>query len=175
MTFAEIGVMMRTYAGAIALCYRRKGMYGNNQRPDVARVCDFLCENRAFSRPYQAQRRYSPPRAKLLRNCQNRVLATLATRNLTTLLAGILIFCCVLGLKPVRAFLFCFSSLPKPGRTNSPFFLVSLYARELRLRQVRFEVLILSCLAVPYGSGSDRFQGKTPLLVGLIWAHKQRP
>jgi hypothetical protein len=48
--------------------------------------------------------------------------AALATRNLTTVLAGILIFCCVLGLKPVRAFLFCFTSLPKPGKTNSPFF-----------------------------------------------------
>jgi len=57
--------------------------------------------------------------------------AALATRNLTTVLAGILIFCCVLGLKPVRAFLFCFTSLPKPGTTNSPFFLVSLYARLL--------------------------------------------
>src|SRR6266446_681179 len=52
--------------------------------------------------------------------------AALATRNLTTVLAGILIFCCVFGLKPVRAFLFCFSSLPKPGKTNSPFFLVAL-------------------------------------------------
>jgi hypothetical protein len=29
-----------------------------------------------------------------------------STRNLTTVLAGILIFCCVFGLKPVRAFLF---------------------------------------------------------------------
>src|SRR5258705_7662883 len=45
--------------------------------------------------------------------------AAVATRNLTTVLAGILIFCCVFGLKPVRAFLFCFTSLPKPGRTNS--------------------------------------------------------
>ncbi len=36
--------------------------------------------------------------------------AALATRNLTTVLAGILIFCCVFGLKPVRAFLFCFTS-----------------------------------------------------------------
>ena len=48
--------------------------------------------------------------------------AALATRYLTTVLAGILIFCCVFGLKPVRAFLFCFTSLPKPGKTNSPFF-----------------------------------------------------
>ena len=45
--------------------------------------------------------------------------ATLATRNFSTVLAEILIFCCVLGLKPVRAFLFCFTSLPKLGRTNS--------------------------------------------------------
>jgi hypothetical protein len=52
--------------------------------------------------------------------------ATLATRNLSTVLAGILIFCCVLGLKPVRAFLFCLTSLPKPGRTNSPVFLIVL-------------------------------------------------
>src|SRR6516165_2268775 len=51
--------------------------------------------------------------------------------NLSTVLAGILIFCCVLGLKPVRAFLFFFTSLPKPGRTNSPFFLTSLYANVL--------------------------------------------
>jgi hypothetical protein len=29
-------------------------------------------------------------------------------------------------LKPVRAFLFCFTSLPKPGKTNSPFFLAAL-------------------------------------------------
>jgi hypothetical protein len=42
--------------------------------------------------------------------------AALATRNLTTVFAGILIFCCVFGLKPVRAFLFCFTSLPKPAR-----------------------------------------------------------
>src|ERR1700681_1209775 len=54
--------------------------------------------------------------------------AALATRNLTTVLAGILIFSCVFGLKPERAFLFCFTSLPKPGKTNSPFFFVSLYA-----------------------------------------------
>ena len=51
--------------------------------------------------------------------------AALATRNLTTVLAGILIFFCVFGLKPMRAFLFCFTSLPKPGKTNSPFFLIS--------------------------------------------------
>src|ERR1700759_220118 len=52
--------------------------------------------------------------------------AALATRKLTTVLAGILIFCCVFGLKPVRAFLFCFTSFPKSGKTNSPFFFISL-------------------------------------------------
>jgi len=41
-------------------------------------------------------------------------------------LAGILIFFRVFGLKPTRAFPFCFSSLPKPGKMNSPFFLTAL-------------------------------------------------
>jgi serine/threonine protein kinase len=31
---------------------------------------------------------------------------------------GIMIFCCVFALKPVRAFLFCFTSLPKLGKTK---------------------------------------------------------
>src|SRR5208337_1083402 len=73
--------------------------------------------------------------------------AALATRNLTTVLAGILIFCCVLGLKPVRAFLFCFTSLPKPGRTNSPFFLISLYARLLSVSRNTPAVLLLVSVA----------------------------
>jgi hypothetical protein len=42
--------------------------------------------------------------------------AALATRNLTTVLAGILIFCCVFGLKPVRAFLFLLHQLAKSGQ-----------------------------------------------------------
>src|SRR6516164_4890399 len=53
-------------------------------------------------------------------------LAALPTRNFTTVFAGILIFCCVFGFRPIRAFLFCFTNLPKPGRTNSPSFLVAL-------------------------------------------------
>jgi hypothetical protein len=53
-------------------------------------------------------------------------LAAFATRNLTTVLAGILIFCCVFGLIPIRAFLFCFTSFPKPGSINSPSFLIAL-------------------------------------------------
>jgi hypothetical protein len=35
---------------------------------------------------------------------KTRAFAALATRNLTTVLAEILIFCCVLGLNPGRAF-----------------------------------------------------------------------
>src|ERR1700738_507982 len=74
--------------------------------------------------------------------------AALATRNLTTVLAGIFIFCCVLGLKPVRAFLFCFTSSPKPGRTNSPFFLISLYASALRVsRNIPVVLLLVSVAA----------------------------
>ena len=53
-------------------------------------------------------------------------LAALATRNLITVLAGIRIFSWVLGLIPVRAFRFCFTNLPNPGRTNSPFFFATL-------------------------------------------------
>jgi hypothetical protein len=34
----------------------------------------------------------------------------------------------IFGLKTVRAFLFCFTSLPKSGKPNSPFFLISLHA-----------------------------------------------
>src|SRR5580693_1990953 len=73
--------------------------------------------------------------------------AALATRNLTTVLAGILIFCCVFGLKPTRAFLFCFTSLPKPGKTNSPFFLISLYARSQSVSRNTAAVLLLVSVA----------------------------
>src|ERR1700745_4504597 len=74
--------------------------------------------------------------------------ATLATRNFNTVLAGILIFCCVFGLKPVRAFLFCFTSLPKPGKTNSPFFLISLYASALSVsRNTPAGLLLVSVAA----------------------------
>src|ERR1700732_912480 len=74
-------------------------------------------------------------------------LAALATLNLTTVLAGILIFCCVFGLKPVCAFLFCFTSLPKPGKTNSPFFLISLYASALSVSRNTPAVLLLVWVA----------------------------
>src|ERR1700688_3848044 len=73
--------------------------------------------------------------------------AALATRNLTTVLAGILIFCCVFGLKPERAFLFCFTSLRNPGKTNSPFFLIDLYARLQSVSRNTPAVLLLVSVA----------------------------
>src|ERR1700751_5609057 len=73
--------------------------------------------------------------------------AALAMRNLTTVLAGIVIFCCVFGLKPTRAFLFCFTSLPNPGKTNSPFFLMALYARLLSVSRNTPAVLLFVSVA----------------------------
>src|SRR5262249_23727610 len=52
-------------------------------------------------------------------------LAALAIRNLTTVLAGILIASPVAGFRPMRAFRFCFTSFPSPGTVNSPDFLAS--------------------------------------------------
>src|SRR6516225_2574743 len=56
----------------------------------------------------------------------------LATRNFTTVLAGILIASPVCGLRPMRALRFDFTRRPKPGTTNTPFFLVSLTAISAR-------------------------------------------
>src|SRR6185437_13442281 len=53
-------------------------------------------------------------------------LADLATRNLTTVLALILMAWPVCGLRPMRAFRSAFTSRPMPGMTKTPFFLVSL-------------------------------------------------
>src|ERR1700733_7064031 len=55
-------------------------------------------------------------------------LATLATRNLTTVFALILMGSPVWGLRPRRALRSALTSLPMPGMVNSPFFLVSLMA-----------------------------------------------
>src|ERR1700679_2139581 len=55
-------------------------------------------------------------------------LAALATRNLTTVLALILMVSPVWGLRPRRALRSALTSLPMPGMVNSPFFLVSLTA-----------------------------------------------
>src|SRR6185437_1687796 len=56
-------------------------------------------------------------------------LATLATRNFTTVLALILMGSPVWGLRPMRALRSALTSLPMPGMVNSPFFLVSFTAR----------------------------------------------
>src|ERR1019366_2003287 len=55
-------------------------------------------------------------------------LAALATRNLTTVLAGILIASPVCGLRPMRALRLAFTRRPRPGTTNTPFCFVSLIA-----------------------------------------------
>ncbi len=52
-------------------------------------------------------------------------LQAFARRILTTVLAGILICSRVAGLKPIRAFRLERTSLPMPGRTKDPAFLVS--------------------------------------------------
>src|SRR5207249_3335464 len=54
--------------------------------------------------------------------------AAFATRNFRTVFAGILISSPVAGLRPMRAFLFCFTIFPRPWKGNSPFF-ASRYAR----------------------------------------------
>ena len=55
-----------------------------------------------------------------VRRLQDGFFAALATRNFTTVLAGILMASPVAGLRAMRAGRFTFTSLPKPGRTNSP-------------------------------------------------------
>src|SRR5207245_8449603 len=57
-------------------------------------------------------------------------LQALATRNLTTRLAGILMGSPVCGLRPIRAFRFTKTSLPRPGKVKV--FLASLQARAAR-------------------------------------------
>src|SRR5437660_2641932 len=52
----------------------------------------------------------------------------LATRNFTTFLAGILIASPVAGLRPMRALRSTRTRRPMPGRTVTPFFLVSAIA-----------------------------------------------
>src|SRR5438128_11395117 len=54
--------------------------------------------------------------------------AALATRNFTTVLALIWISSPVCGLRPMRALRCAFTRRPRPGRTNTPFFLVSFTA-----------------------------------------------
>src|SRR5690242_5919119 len=68
----------------------------------------------------------------------------LATRNFTTVLAGILIGSPVCGLRPMRALRFDCTRRPSPGITNTPFFLVSLIAVSLRVSRNAAAVLLLS-------------------------------
>src|SRR6202158_4127094 len=55
-------------------------------------------------------------------------LTALDTRNFTTFLAGILMASPVAGLRPMRALRSTRTSRPMPGRTVTPFFLVSAIA-----------------------------------------------
>src|SRR6516165_9276809 len=96
---------------------------------------------------FQLARKPRPPTPNYFFTPRTASFAALATRNLTTVLAGIFMFCCVLGLKPVRAFLFCFTSLPKPGKTNSPFILVVLHASALSVSRNTPVVFLLVWVA----------------------------
>jgi hypothetical protein len=122
-----------------------KSKFPRRRNPVRYRASSNVSERLAIARKHLLQDSWLS--ARLLFYSQNRVLAALATRNLTTVLAGILIFCCVFGLKPERAFLFCFKSLPKPGKTNSPLFLISLYARSLRVSRNTAAVLLFVSVA----------------------------
>src|ERR1700693_1447917 len=55
-------------------------------------------------------------------------LAALATRNFTTVFALIWMGSPVCGLRPTRALRCAFTNRPRPGTTNTPFFLVSFTA-----------------------------------------------
>src|SRR5262249_10218536 len=64
------------------------------------------------------------------------------TRNLITVLAGILIVSPVAGLRPSRAFRCCLTSLPIPGIVNSPAFFASLYAMSAKDSMNRLAVFL---------------------------------
>src|SRR6202162_4010499 len=70
-------------------------------------------------------------------------LAALATRNFTTVLALIWIGSPVCGLRPMRALRCAFTKRPRPGTTNTPFFLVSLIAVSARFSRKDAIVLLL--------------------------------
>src|SRR5437588_10619612 len=69
--------------------------------------------------------------------------AALATRNFTTVLALIWIGSPVCGLRPMRALRCAFTRRPRPGTTNTPFFLVSLIATSARCSRNVPAVLLL--------------------------------
>src|SRR3984957_12906957 len=70
--------------------------------------------------------------------------AALATRNFTTVLALICIGSPFCGLRPTRALRCAFTSRPRPGTTNTPFFLVSLIAVSARCSRNAAACLLLS-------------------------------
>ena len=84
--------------------------------------------------------------------------AALATRNLTTVLAGILIFCCVLGLMPVRAFLLL-HQLAKAGQNKFAFFF-DRFISKVRHRSLR-SLLCPKSNSRPV-SGNDLYRGLSP-------------
>ena len=65
-------------------------------------------------------------------------LAALATRNLTTVLAGILISSPVAGLRPLRALRLALTSLPIPGNVKAPAFFVCATAIEANSSMTSF-------------------------------------
>src|SRR5262245_45835890 len=69
-------------------------------------------------------------------------LAAFATRNFRTVFAGILISSPVAGLLPMRAFRSCFTSFPRPGIANSPFF-ASRYARSVNAVMISLNCFLL--------------------------------
>src|SRR5499427_10068429 len=69
--------------------------------------------------------------------------AALATRNFTTVFALIWIGSPVWGLRPMRALRWAFTRRPRPGTTNTPFFLVSLIAVSARCSRNVAAVLLL--------------------------------
>src|SRR6185437_7107182 len=70
-------------------------------------------------------------------------LADLATRNLTTVFALILIGWPVCGLRPMRALRSAFTRRPIPGMTKTPFFFVSLMAVSARRSRYAADCLLV--------------------------------
>src|ERR1035438_4131949 len=70
--------------------------------------------------------------------------AALATRNLTTFLAGILMASPVAGLRPIRALRSTRTSLPSPGTTKTPLFLTSLIASSATVSSKSRATLLLT-------------------------------
>ena len=83
--------------------------------------------------------------------------AALATRNLTTVLALILMASPVWGLRPMRALRSALTRRPMPGMTKTPFFLVSLIAVSASRSRKAADCLLVS------SSFSARLPGKSGL------------